>query len=300
MQNSGHTYLMSVKSVFTFILAATLFSTSTAFTAVEPSLIFDLPMTYNKDVQKWVKYFQNGGRPHFKKWLERSGRYFPKIRAILKQEGLPQDLAYMAMIESGLSPFAASHAQAVGPWQFIEPTATRFGLRVNTWLDERRDFDKSTHAAAKYLKFLHGTFQAWHLAAAGYNSGENHVLRSIQKSNTRNFWKLSQNKVLYEETRNYVPKLIAAILIAKAPSLYGFRNLAYQEPHEAEKILAPGGTDLDQLADHLGVQRSLLRELNTELVRGNVPYYVRNHMIRVPRQKVLQSQTYLRKKLAIN
>ena len=130
-------------------------------------LIFDIPVAYNSRVKYWIEYFQTSGRSWFTKWLERSSRYLPLLQQTLKRNGLPQDLAYMAMIESGFSSQASSTAQAVGPWQFIRETGKRYGLQVSWWLDERRDFQKSTEAASKYLKKMYGMFHNWYLVAAG-------------------------------------------------------------------------------------------------------------------------------------
>ena len=264
------------------------------------SLIFDIPVAYNKDVRFWIKYFQGNGRSHFKRWLERSGRYLPAIQKTLQHEGLPKDLAYMAMIESGFSSSAISPAAAVGPWQFIRETGERYGLRVKWWIDERRDFDKSTRAAAKYLKFLYRQFNAWHLAAAGYNAGENYIRRLSLRHGTRSFWTLSQRGSLNDETKNYVPKLIAATLIAKAPTLYGFRDLVWDEPLEYEFTYAPGGTALAELADHLQVTRQHLKEINPELLLGYIPQEIEGHFIRVPKGSIHQCEQFFRRSVALN
>lgn len=245
-------------------------------------LVFDIPMTYNARVKYWVTYYQTKGRGWFKTWLERSTIYLPMIQQMLRQEGLPEDLAYVAMIESGYSPTAHSHASAMGLWQFIPATGERYGLRRNAWLDERRDFYKSTKAAIAYKKDLYKMFQSWHLVAASYNTGENRIRRLIQRHGTNDFWKLADLKVLPEETINYVPKIIAAILIAKAPALYGFRDLNYQKPFEFEFMEAPGGTTLKGLAAYLGVSYKSLKSLNPELLRSSIPSYVRSHRIRIP------------------
>jgi membrane-bound lytic murein transglycosylase D len=245
-------------------------------------LIFDIPVTYNPQVSRWIKYYQTSGQPMFKRWLERSYKYFPMIKRELERNRLPKDLAYMVMIESGFAPHATSHADAVGPWQFIEPTANRYGLRTNWWLDERRDFRKSTLAAIRYMSDLYNEFESWYLVAASYNMGENGLRRIIQKHRTRDYWKLIELKALPAETSEYVPKLLAAMLVAKAPSLYGFRSLKVLEPIEYQVINAPGGTKLDDLADYLGVTRQALREINTELKVGFVPKEANSHPIHIP------------------
>lgn len=260
--------------------------------AKKSALIFDLPITYNRKVQKWIQYFQNNnGRKWFTRWLERSHRYMPKIQKELKKNKLPLDLAYLAMIESGFSYRATSVADAVGPWQFIEATGKRFGLKISWWIDERRDFDKSTKAAIKYLKFLHQEFDSWYLVAAAYNTGEGRVRRLIRQHKTKNFWKISDRKGFVDETRNYIPKLLAAMLIAKAPSLYGFRNIRGQKPLKYEYYNAPGGTNLEKLADHIGVTRGSLKLLNPELIKNYIPKNIISHRIRIPKgaKKLVQN-----------
>lgn len=248
------------------------------------NLIFDLPVTYNKNVSKWISYFQGprGGK-WFKTWLQRSYKYMPFIQKELKEAGLPLDLAYMVMIESGFAPNAISHADAVGPWQFIEATGSRYGLSKTWWLDERRDLKKSTQAAIRYLRDLHSEFGSWYLVAASYNMGENGLRRQIKKYGTKDYWTLIKFNALPKETQEYVPKILAAMLIAKAPNLYGFRDLEKMDPLEYEVVLVPGGTDLDLLADHLSVTRKSLKDLNAELYLGYIPRQVEKHFIRVPK-----------------
>ena len=246
-------------------------------------LVFDLPITYNKHIQKWIHFFQTNGRHWFEIWLERSYKHMPNIHRQLEDAGLPKDLIYMAMIESGFSAKATSTAAAAGPWQFIPDTGKRFGLNINWWLDERRDFHKSTKAATKYLSQLYKEFGSWYLVAAAYNTGESRVRRLIKKHNTKDFWELVRKDAFVEETQNYIPKMIAAMLIAKAPKLYGFNNLDIQHPVATELFFAPGGLEIDKLADHLGLTRKSLRELNTELVQAYIPNHVRGHYIRIPK-----------------
>lgn len=251
-------------------------------TANNNALIFDLPVTYNPKVSKWVRFYQTRGQKWFREWLARSSKYMPFIQAELQRANLPLDLAFMVMIESGFSSTAVSHANAVGPWQFIEPTGSRYGLRKNWWLDERRDLKKSTLAAIRYLKDLREEFGSWYLVAASYNMGEAGLRRQIKKHKTKDFWKLVKLGALPAETQEYVPKILAAMLITKAPNLYGFRDLEKLTPLSYEVVLVPGGTDLDTLADHLGVTRKSLKDLNTELILGYIPRQVDKHYIRVP------------------
>ena len=183
---------------------------------------FDIPITVNSRVEHWIDYFCGRGRVYFTKYLERSEFFIPYIAPLLQQNGLPQDMVYLAMIESGFNNLARSRARAVGPWQFISATGKRYGLNVNWWVDERRDIHKSTLAAVGYLRDLYSMFQSWELAAAAYNSGEAKIARAIQRFGSRDFWVISQHSFLKPETRDYVPKIIAAALISKNRAQFGF------------------------------------------------------------------------------
>lgn len=260
------------------------------------SLIFDLPVTYNRQVSAWISFFQTRGQKDFREWLERASKYMPYLQKELSKANLPQDLAYMVMIESGFSSTAVSTADAVGPWQFIAATGLRYGLNRNWWLDERRDMRKATLAAIRYIQDLHKEFGSWYLVAASYNMGESGLRRQIKKYKTKDYWSLIKHNALPRETQEYVPKILAAMLISKAPNLYGFRNLEKRRPLDYEIVQAPGGTDIGLMADYLGVTRKYLRELNLELLLGYVPRQVDRHYIRVPKgsstlvAKYLQNQ----------
>ncbi|MBI5233112.1 MAG: lytic transglycosylase domain-containing protein, partial [Deltaproteobacteria bacterium] len=167
----------------------------------------DIPVVVNDKVEGFIKYFQTNGKWFFVKWLGRSTRYLPMIKEILDENGLPDDLAYLALIESGFSPYARSQAKAVGMWQFIQWTARVNGLRVDWWIDERRDPEKATRAAARHLNDLYGKFGSWHLAAAGYNGGEGRIRRALRDYPAEDFWTLANYKMaMKRETRDYVPK----------------------------------------------------------------------------------------------
>lgn len=266
---------------------------SSTFASVPPPVIdlsnqsknetirFDIPITYNSHVSKWVKFFQNNGRKWFQVWLDRSANYIPHIHRLLDKRNLPRDLAYLAMIESGYSSKAISSASAVGYWQFILPTAQRYGLKHSWWIDERRDIIKSTWAASQYLNDLNKEFNSWYLAASGYNMGETRLRRLVKRHGTRDFWVLSQKKDFPKETRDYVPKLIAATMIAKAPHLYGFKS-PKGKALEYNYFYVPGGTDLFRLAEHLKVERDALLKLNPELLHGIIPKEISSHRIRIP------------------
>lgn len=244
--------------------------------------IFDLPVTYNRKVAGWILYFQTRGKNFFRNWLEKSTKYMPLLQSELKKAGLPADLAYMVMIESGFSSEATSTASAVGPWQFIESTGKAYGLKKNWWLDERRDFKKSTLAAIRYIKDLKREFGSWYLVAASYNMGENGLRRQIKKYRTTDYWELVKLKALPQETQDYVPKILAALMISKAPNLYGFRDIDAQYPLQYEVIWAPSGTDLENLADHLNITHKAIKDLNSELLLGYLPKQISGHHIRIP------------------
>ena len=205
------------------------------------------------------------------------------MKAKLANHGLPQDLAYIAMIESGFSAKAISTASAVGYWQFIKPTAKSYGLKMNWWIDERQDFVKSTNAAANYLSDLYRLYGDWYLTAAAYNMGETRLNRLIKKHKTKDFWKLSKKRDFPKETKNYIPKLLASILISKAPGFYGFGKVIGDDPYNYEYYFVPGGTDLHNMAYSLNVDRKLFTKINPELKRGYIPKSIRIHKIRIPK-----------------
>ncbi len=234
-------------------------------------------------IDKNVRYFQGRGRDKFELWLSRSGKYSPMMRGILEKYGLPGDLIYLALIESGFSPKAYSRARASGPWQFIRGTARRYGLKVDWWIDERRDYEKSTHAAATYLKELYGMFDSWPLAAAAYNAGEGKIMRAVSRYKTDDFAKLIRYRYLKHETKDYVPKMLAALSIAKEPEKYGFDNVLYEEPIVFDKMIVPGGTDLAAMETVLGLPEDTLKEYNPELRRFCTPPTQPEYDIRIPK-----------------
>jgi len=234
-------------------------------------------------VKKFIRYFQTAGRRKFERWLARSGRYAGLMREILAKYGLPEDLVYLALIESGFSPNAYSTARAVGPWQFIAGTAKRYGLRVDWWADERRDFEKSTHAAASYLKDLYGLFESWDLAAAAYNAGEGKIMRAVMKYNTEAYTDLIRGRYLAQETKDYVPKMYAALSIAKNPQKYGFGDVRLEEPLDFDRVEVPGGTDLAVLGSIVGLSVEAIREWNPELRRFCTPPDQASYELRLPR-----------------
>ena len=222
-------------------------------------------------IEKFIRYFQNGGRKRFEVYLARSGKYVGMMQKILVRYGLPEDLVYVALIESGFSPKAYSVAKAAGPWQFISETGRRYGLRIDWWADERRDAEKSTHAAASYLRDLYGMFESWPLATAAYNAGEGKIQRAVTRYKSDDFSELIRHGYLKQETKDYVPKMLAALTIAKDPDKYGFGDVAYEAPLDLRSVSVPGGTDLAAVARLLEVPVETIRDWNPELRRFCTP-----------------------------
>ena len=222
-------------------------------------------------IEKFIRYFQTRGRDKFGLYLSRSGKYVGMMQQILVRYGLPEDLVYLALIESGFSPKAYSVASAAGPWQFIAGTGRRYGLRIDWWADERRDAEKSTHAAASYLRDLYGMFESWPLAAAAYNAGEGKIQRAVTRYKSDDFSELIRHRYLKQETKDYVPKMLAALTIAKDPGKYGFGDVAYEAPLDLRTVPVPGGTDLAAVARLLEVPVEEIRDWNPELRRFCTP-----------------------------
>jgi membrane-bound lytic murein transglycosylase D len=243
---------------------------------------FDIPIVINAKVEQFLQYFQTTARKVFSNWLARSEKYIPFMRNLLKENGLPEDLVYMALIESGFNPHAYSRSKASGPWQFIYLTGKRYGLRSDWWIDERRDPEKSTVAAAKYLKDLYDMFECWYLAAAGYNAGEKKIATAMKRYGTEDFWELTKYRYLKQETKDYVPQMIAAALIAKDPEKYGFVGIEYQEPLRYEKVKVPEVTDLRLIARACEVTIDEIKDLNPELSRWCTPPNFPDYEIKIP------------------
>ena len=245
--------------------------------------VYDFPVVENEKVRYYIDYFTGRAHKTFKIWLERSGRYLPMMREIFAEAGLPQDLVYLAMVESGFNVKAYSWAHAVGPWQFISSTGRRYGLDNDWWHDERRDPEKATRAAASFLADLYKEFDGdWYLAVPSYNAGPGKLRRAIKRYNTRDFWELSRGKYLKNETKNYLPKLMAVLIIAKQPEKYGFTELEYQEPLVYETVTLPSSTDLEVVARLSGADYQLIKTLNPELKRWCTPPASKDYQVRLP------------------
>lgn len=232
------------------------------------------PVVINTHVQSFLERFTGHRRDVVSLWLNRSRRYLDMIRTTLRQEGLPEDLAFVAMIESGFNPLAVSRAGAKGLWQFMAGTARRYGLRVDQWVDERFDPEKSTVAAARYLRDLYAQFGSWALAKAAYNAGEMKIVRAIRAVGSSDFWTLAGTRLLKQETREFVPAIHAATVIGRDPERWGF---AVEDPEPAatdgatDTVTVPPATRLAALASAAGIPSDTLRRLNPVLVRGVTP-----------------------------
>lgn len=246
---------------------------------------WDLPVTRNEHVDDWIAFLKGRNRDKTERWLERSGRYTSMIRDSLRQRGMPEDLIYLAFIESGYNPNAASHAAAVGLWQFIKDTGRRYGMEVSSYVDERRDPIKSTSGALDYLQELYDRFGSWYLAAAAYNTGENRVARIMREQTGRergrdsDFWMIADR--LPAETRNYVPLMLAAGHIGKEPEKFGFSDLDFQDPWSFATVRVPKDVPLSAVAKAVGVERQVIEDLNPELIRDQTPP-TREWDVRVP------------------
>ncbi len=244
----------------------------------------DLPLALNEKVAHFIAYFQTTARATYARWLTRSTRYLPMMKEILRKEGLPEELVYVAMIESGFQLHARSVANAVGPWQFMSATGRRYALRIDQWVDERKDPVKATMAAAMYLKDLYGMFNNdWYLAAAGYNAGENKIFRAIDKYDTSDFWELSKGSYLKRETKEYVPKLLAAAIIAKDPAHYGFTDVATIPVVEYDTVTLNSRTDLELVARLTGTTFQTIKELNPALRHWCTPPNYPGYELNIPK-----------------
>ncbi len=238
------------------------------------------PVTVNPQVQFFIDRFTIYRREVVSLWVNRSARYLGMVRDVMRKKGLPEELAYTAMIESGYNPNAVSRAGAKGMWQFMAPTARRYGLRVDQWVDERLDPEKSTVAAAAYLRDLYALFGSWPLAQAAYNAGEVKVARAIRVTGSNDFWTLARTNHLRRETKEFVPQIHAATMIGRDPERFGFEFDDRPAP-ATETVSVPPGTDLRRLSVTAGIPHDMLRSLNTVLVRGVTPPGAR-YDLRVP------------------
>ncbi len=256
--------------------------TSSDWEIAQEDPLYTFPLVHNKQVETYLKLFQGKQRKQFTKWLERSGKYAPVLAQELRKANLPTDLLYLAMIESGFNQRAYSRARAVGLWQFMGATAKQYGLRIDRYVDERRDVEKSTRAAVAYLSDLYEEFGDWHLAVAAYNAGPGRIRKGLRKYKTDNFWDLAQHRHLRLETKRYVPKLIAAIMIAKSPEKYGFYNLAYHKPVHYDLLEVGSGLSFDAIALLSGQTEKDIKALNIELKTAKTPINTKSYLVKIP------------------
>jgi membrane-bound lytic murein transglycosylase D len=242
----------------------------------------DIPIPTNNRVLRWVEGFQGRLREFLSDGLSRGAQYLPMIQKVFRAEGLPLDLAYVPLIESAFKPTAVSRAKARGVWQFMRGTALENGLAADWYIDERADPEKATLAAARYLKTLYGMFDDWHLAMASYNGGPGRVQRAIKRSRKDDFWALTATtRYLPRETRDYVPMILAAIIIAKNPTQYGF-DVVPATPAPTETVALPAAVDLRRVAEWAGVAVDDIQRLNPEFRRWTTPIREGSYPVRVP------------------
>jgi membrane-bound lytic murein transglycosylase D len=244
--------------------------------------INEIPLEINAAVRNWVKVFTVKERALFQRYLDRGQAFQPMIYEILAQYGVPRDLYYLALIESGFSTHAHSKASAVGVWQFIKGTGKRYGLRVDYYVDQRRDPILATHAAAQYLGDLYRVYQSWYLAMASYNAGERRILNAIMGGKTRNFWELVKKKKLPRETMNYIPKFIAATIIGEHPKKYGFKINSAPTWDNLAIRSAKTGISLRQISRTTGIPLKTLRQYNPQYVRDILSSSKGKPILRLP------------------
>ena len=242
---------------------------------------YHIPMILNDSVENHLEYFKTRGRDIFQLWLDRSARYIPVMKEIFREKNLPEDLVYVAMIESGFNPYAVSWARAVGPWQFMPATGKLYGLKIDWWIDERKDPIKSTTAAAEHLKDLHNLFGSWPLALASYNAGAGKVQRAVLRTRSEDFWDLKASRYIRKETKNYVPKYMAATIIAKNPEAYGF-SVTNVNPFKYDEIVLEESTDLRLIARCADCTYEEIKELNPEIRRWVTPPHYSKYTLRIP------------------
>ncbi len=243
---------------------------------------FDIPIKYNAAVKKWIHYFLNKGRGFFTRYGQRAGRYAPLLGKILEDHELPRDLIFLAMAESGFLNNAKSWAKAVGPWQFMPYTGKKYGLKIDWYIDERRDPIKATIAAGRYLKKLFKDFNSWELAMAAYNAGEGKMSRAIKRYKTKNYWQIRKNRYLKRETKDYVPKIMALAIIGKNLKSFGFDEIDFNVPLDFDEITINSNTDLIHLSQVISIPFETIQKLNPEILRWFSHPNITKYKLRVP------------------
>ncbi|MES2854768.1 MAG: lytic transglycosylase domain-containing protein [Bdellovibrionota bacterium] len=241
-----------------------------------------IPIESNRYVRNWIQFFTRNDRERFDRFMERGARYRILVQKILAENGVPPELYYLGMIESGYASHARSSAKAVGIWQFMAPTAREYGLRVDKEVDERLDIRRSTKAAARYLKGLEQEFGSWYLAMAAYNGGLGRVRTAIRKHGTRDFWTLARRRALPAETIQYIPKFQAAMLIARNPAMYGFDRKTHYTFPQVKRVRVESRLSLNTVARKQGVPFASLQALNPHLLKGKTPPSRRGYELWIP------------------
>jgi membrane-bound lytic murein transglycosylase D len=256
--------------------------TTQAVTEDLQETVHDIDIPLNEKVLSYVELFSGRLKAFIEEGLNRGLRFLPMIQQVFRAEGLPLDLAYVPLIESAFKPNAVSRAKAKGVWQFMPGTALENGLKQDWYIDERADIEKATRAAAKYLKTLHKMFGDWHLALASYNGGPGRVQRAIKRSGRDDFWKLTATtKYLPRETRNYVPLILAAVIVARNPAQYGLNANPLELP-VFERVWLPAAVDLRRIAEWTGTPAQVIQDLNPELRRWTTPIRSTDYELKVP------------------
>lgn len=267
---------------------------------------FNAPKIYNNfyrfsipqhpNIKKWISFFTTKkGKRIFKNWVKSSRQHSGFINRSIKRRNMPPVLAYLPMIESGFYVHAHSSAGAMGYWQFMNATAKRFNLKITSWIDERKNINKSTQAALNYLEILYKRFKKWDLALAAYNMGENRLSRFIKKHKTNNYWELINKSDFPKETKHYVPKLVAIGLLLQQPQFYGLK--INKQPYKNKKfnyISIVGGTSLKELAQNLNIKSSYLKKINPELKQFKIPNYVKSYAVRIPPKSFQTIENYFK------
>lgn len=247
----------------------------------KPVQPYNVPIVMDSKVEGHIRFFNSTIHDKFEKWLLRLSHYHPVVERIFVEFGLPTDLVYLSLVESGFNPHAYSRARATGPWQFMKGTGKLYGLRVDKYVDERRDPIKSTVAAARYLRDLYDLFGSWPLAMAAYNAGEGKVMRALHKSQSESFAEIAETRLIRRETKEYVPRFMAATVIAKNPARYGF-HVGEVDPHAFEEVTVGRSIHLRAIANASGVEFESLRMLNPELRLEATPPDDAHYHLKVP------------------
>lgn len=237
---------------------------------------------YNNAIHRYLRDFSTF-KKSFSERLMRSGKYLDMMSDIIADSGLPRELVYLPLIESEFRTDAYSHKKASGPWQIMPATAKKLGLKVDWWVDERRDPEKSTRVAAQYLNYLYRKFGSWNLALAAYNAGEGRISTALRSTGMTSYWEIRKTGYIAGETKNYIPLYIAAAAIAMYPEGFGFEKLEYQQPLEYDEVVIHQPMSIDMIARFTGVDEAVIKDLNPELIRWCTPPDVDRYLLRIPK-----------------